>query len=97
MCVCASLGEYPIIRYYNPLERESGSHKLCERLAIMLQKDLDDFARNNSDFPPPSARPRAILLILDRTLDLIAPLLHEFTYQAMAHDMLPVRSGNSYK
>lgn len=26
-------------------------------------------------------------------MDLYAPLLHEFTYQAMAHDLLPIQDG----
>jgi syntaxin-binding protein 1 len=26
-------------------------------------------------------------------MDLMAPLIHEFTYQAMAHDLLPIRDG----
>lgn len=27
-------------------------------------------------------------------MDLMAPLLHEFTYQAMAHDLLPIKDGD---
>lgn len=32
-------------------------------------------------------------------MDLLAPLLHEFTYQALAHDVLPIGDGDkvSYK
>lgn len=35
------------------------------------------------------AKPRrATLLVLDRASDLVSPLMHEFSYQAMAHDLL---------
>lgn len=51
------------------------------------------YAQYHADFPPPSNRPRSTLYILDRSMDLVSPLIHEFTYQAMVHDLLPVRDG----
>jgi syntaxin-binding protein 1 len=52
------------------------------------------YAQFNRDFPPPSTRPRGALFITDRSMDLSAPFLHEFTYQAMAHDLLNIRDGD---
>ena len=41
-------------------------------------------------------RPRATLIITDRTMDMVAPLVHEFTYQAMVNDLLPIEDGTKY-
>jgi syntaxin-binding protein 1 len=51
------------------------------------------YAQYNQNFPAPSSRPQGILMITDRSMDLFAPLVHEFTYQAMAHDLLPIIEG----
>jgi syntaxin-binding protein 1 len=51
------------------------------------------YAQYHENFPPQSNRPRGALYITDRSMDLFAPLLHEFTYQAMAHDLLPIKEG----
>lgn len=84
-------GEYPIIRFYQPPDGTHKASRLCELLADEVQKQIDAYARSNYDFPPPSDpdKPRSILMILDRTIDLYAPLLHEFSYQAMAMDIVP--------
>lgn len=52
------------------------------------------YAQFNPDFPPQSNRPRGALYITDRSMDLFAPLLHEFTYQAMVHDLLRIQEGD---
>jgi syntaxin-binding protein 1 len=63
---------------------------LCSHLARFVQDKLDHFAQYNQDFPPQSNRPRGALYITDRAMDLMSPLVHEFTYQAMAFDLLPI-------
>ncbi|KAL9582288.1 MAG: hypothetical protein Q9212_003377 [Teloschistes hypoglaucus] len=88
--ICVSLGEYPTIRYFDPRTQSHEARVLCSHLARFVQAELDQYAKFNHDFPPPSPRPRGLLIITDRTMDLFAPLVHEFTYQAMVHDLLPL-------
>jgi syntaxin-binding protein 1 len=90
-----SLGEYPTIRYYRPRDPlpTHESHVLCTFLAQAVQDEIDVYAKYHQDFPPQSNRPRGALYIVDRSMDLYAPFVHEFTYQAMAHDLLPIRDS----
>ncbi|KAK4046376.1 syntaxin binding protein 1 [Microbotryomycetes sp. JL201] len=103
----ATLGEYPHIRYYNPPTSfhpplgpgaAIGEH-IGKRLADRVQREIDAYARDNSDFPPASdpPRPRGVLFITDRSMDLYAPLMHEFTYQAMCNDLLDIDNGKTYR
>lgn len=92
--ICVSLGEYPTIRYYRPRNPSHEASVLCSHLARFVQDELDQYAKTHVDFPPPASRPRGALLITDRSMDLFSPLLHEFTYQAMVHDLLPLRDGD---
>lgn len=92
--VCVSLGEYPAIRYYNPQNPTHEAAVLCAHLARFVQLELDQYAKYHEDFPPASSRPRGALIITDRSMDLYAPLIHEFTYQAMIHDLLPIIEGD---
>ena len=91
--VCVSLGEYPTIRYYRPRAATHEASVLCSHLARFIQEEIDMYATYHRDFPPPSNRPRGVLYVLDRSMDLVAPVIHEFTYQAMCHDLLPVKDG----
>ncbi|KAI7903180.1 Sec1-like protein [Cokeromyces recurvatus] len=71
----------------------------ASKLAYTLQKEIDNFCRLNPNFPPPNnpPQPRATLLIVDRSIDPAAPLLHEFTYQAMISDLLPVQDTENHR
>ncbi|KFA63642.1 hypothetical protein S40285_03169, partial [Stachybotrys chlorohalonatus IBT 40285] len=92
--VCITLGEYPKVRYYRPINALHEASVLCSHLARFVQEELDGYAQWDSNFPPPSQRPQATLVITDRSMDILSPFVHEFTYQAMAHDLLPIRDAD---
>ncbi|KAK7928065.1 Sec1-like protein [Apiospora marii] len=92
--VCITLGEYPKVRYYRPRAPLHEAAVLSAHLARFVSDELDEYAQWNPNFPPPSSRPQGILLVTDRSMDIMAPLVHEFTYQAMAHDLLPIKEGD---
>ena len=63
--------------------------RLCERVRKLT------FFFDGEQKPDP-ARQRATLIVTDRAMDVMAPLIHEFTYQAMANDLLPIEDGSKY-
>lgn len=94
--VCVTLNEYPHIRYAN----ESAS---CSALARTFHLKMDEFLRNNDSWwyhgdSRHTDRARGTLLLLDRKDDCLSPLMHDFTYQAMVNDLLPMEDDKvSYK
>ncbi|OMJ12213.1 Syntaxin-binding protein 2 [Smittium culicis] len=80
--VCLALGEYPKINYFQ--QSADSQHHLSRQIAFFAQSELD------KAFPPEKrneSESNSMLLIVDRCIDLVAPLLHEFTYEAMAMDL----------
>ena len=65
-----------------------------QQLAHRVQAALDDYSKNQMLGDP--GRPRGVLFITDRTMDLVSPYLHEFTYQAMVYDLVQIYD-NTYK
>lgn len=86
--VCATLNEYPHVRY------KEGSSSSTKQLAHLFQRRMNEFVGCNSiwwyngDGLHPNTD-RATLLLLDRSVDCLSPLIHEFTYEAMVYDLLP--------
>jgi syntaxin-binding protein 1 len=94
--VCATLNEYPIIRF---METDADS-ECAKLLGVFVKKRLDALRKGSPDYESAaksSSHPRGTLLIVDRSFDVMTPLIHEFTYQAMIHDVLaPKLKGNEY-
>ncbi|KAH8832694.1 Sec1-like protein [Flagelloscypha sp. PMI_526] len=81
-------------RQYESVE---GDH-VSKLIALNVQRTLDDYKKSNPKWPKDSPRPRGTLIVTDRSMDCIAPFLHEFTYQAMANDLLPIgEEGTKYR
>ncbi|OZJ04364.1 hypothetical protein BZG36_03206 [Bifiguratus adelaidae] len=98
LAVCAVLGENPMIRYHRPLDLEGVENRyLPSKLAKALQSELDEFVRQNPEFPPSRDPPvgPATMFILDRTIDSCSPFLHELTYQAMMNDLLNLENNGT--
>lgn len=79
--VCATLEEYPYVRY-------KANQPRMEQLAQMFQMKMNDFVAKNGGFV--YAPSRGTLLFVDRGEDTVAPLMHESTFQAMTYDLLEV-------
>ena len=82
--VLLSLKKRPALRY-------QGGSEACKRLAkevaytMQQEAGLFDF-RQAHDVPP-------LLLLLDRRDDPVTPLLNQWTYQAMVHELLEIRTN----
>eukprot|EP00457_Paulinella_chromatophora_P003913 gb/GEZN01003922.1/.p1 GENE.gb/GEZN01003922.1/~~gb/GEZN01003922.1/.p1 ORF type:complete len:659 (-),score=109.43 gb/GEZN01003922.1/:90-1805(-) len=84
--VCLTMKEQPFIRYAG--EVKSGITKI---FAGMVEKELETALRKLTGWAPSEDRKRGVVLILDRSMDPVAPLMHEYTYQAMVNDLLEVK------
>lgn len=95
--LCSAMGEYPLVRFYNPSKHTHDACTLSYMLASVFQQELDNYARANRNFPNVEGnRPQSIFIIIDRSVDLVEPFLHEFSYEALVHDLLSIDEGNKY-
>lgn len=87
--LCATLNEYPHIRFRS-------SSPLCTSLANVFHRKMTEFIGGNEKWwyhgdATHTSRGRSTLLLVDRSGDCLSPLMHEFTYQAMVNDLLPIK------
>ncbi|XP_002734962.1 vacuolar protein sorting-associated protein 45-like [Saccoglossus kowalevskii] len=81
--VLLSLKKCPMIRYQNSSEM---AKRLAENVRQVISKDAGLFDFRRTDVPP-------LVLILDRKDDCVTPLLNQWTYQAMVHELLGINNN----
>lgn len=81
--VLLSLKKCPMIRYQNSSEM---ARRLAENIRSTISKEAALFEFRKTDVAP-------VLLILDRRDDPVTPLLNQWTYQAMVHELLGINNN----
>ncbi|XP_058190990.1 SNARE-interacting protein KEULE-like isoform X6 [Rhododendron vialii] len=95
--VFASLREFPFVRYRAAKSLDMNTMTtfrdlIPTKLAAGVWNCLARYKANLPNFPQTET---CELLIVDRSIDQIAPVIHEWTYDAMCHDLLNME-GNKY-
>ncbi|KAF8032891.1 hypothetical protein BT93_D1698 [Corymbia citriodora subsp. variegata] len=95
--VFASLREFPFVRYRSAKSLDANTMTtfrdlIPTKLAAGIWNCLAKYKQSIPNFPQTET---CELLILDRSVDQIAPIIHEWTYDAMCHDLLNME-GNKY-
>ena len=75
------------VRYQRGSEGAQRLAQALHHLTAVEQRELFDFGSRGGELAPP------LLLILDRRDDPVTPLLSQWTYQAMVHEMLGSRDN----
>ena len=90
--VLSLLKHSSLIRYYDP---DGNGTSLAARLALKVyqqESKIEDVAETWSE-----ENREAVLVILDRSMDLFSPLMHRLSYEAAIHDLLEVTNENTVR
>ncbi|OWM64946.1 hypothetical protein CDL15_Pgr028664 [Punica granatum] len=91
--VFASLNELPNVWYRSSKGEDSSNFRAF--VPSKLAAAISDILVKYKSIPNFPQKETCDLLIVDRSIDLIAPVIHEWTYDAMCHDLLNM-DGNKY-
>ncbi|KAL3315738.1 hypothetical protein Ciccas_005629 [Cichlidogyrus casuarinus] len=79
--LCQTLNECPRLCFQNGM-------KINSQLATLVQQKLSHRRGLDPQLGQGPHKDKSILLIVDRSIDLVSPLLHELTFQAMVYDIV---------
>jgi len=96
--VFASLKEFPVVRFraarsaMDATTTTTFRDLIPTKLAAALWNSLVKYKSTVPKFPQTET---CDLLIVDRSIDQIAPVIHEWTYDAMCHDLLNIEGNKN--
>ncbi|KAL7610833.1 protein transport Sec1a [Lactuca sativa] len=94
--VFASLKEFPVVWYRAKGMDGTSAATFRDLVPVRLASAVwDTISMYKTSIPNFPQNETCDLLIVDRSVDLIAPIIHEWTYDAMCHDLLDL-DGNKY-
>ncbi|KAH9733071.1 protein transport Sec1a [Citrus sinensis] len=93
--VFASMKEFPMVRYRAPKASDASTTTFRDLIPSKLATAVWNCIEKYKSIPNFPQTETCELLILDRSVDQIAPVIHEWTYDAMCHDLLDM-DGNKY-
>ena len=88
LTVCTVYDECPNIQYL-------GRSEQAKSLAEALHSNLKTFYKRSKKVRP--REPRATFLIVDRSFDIVAPVIHDYYYQNIVYDVLSVGENGKTK
>lgn len=82
--MCVNLGIKPRVHYHSGYP--------CQDIADLFESEMLQYIANYQ----PALREKGQLLLVDRTLDTLVPLLHPINYQPLAEDVLAIGDGGEF-
>lgn len=93
--VVHTLGDEPVIRYQNSQVSKSFSELFNAEYKLLLSAMASSDPKGAEEHKK-NSKP-ALLLIVDRSIDLAAPLIHDYHYQTMVQECAPLKNGTVYE
>ncbi|KAL3680564.1 hypothetical protein R1sor_023520 [Riccia sorocarpa] len=93
--VFASLKEFPTIRYRATPAEANPATSGRDAAPLKLAEALSDKIKKYKGLPQYPQSESCDLIILTRAVDPVAPVIHEWTYNSLCHDLLPL-DGNKF-
>ncbi|KAK8800676.1 hypothetical protein WA158_000001 [Blastocystis sp. Blastoise] len=84
--ICVVMDEDPVIRNKKGFP--------CEDIAKHFEQLMKDYKQSHTDH---NFVNHGVLLLVDRSVDPLSPLLHDYTYQSLLMDVLPINDQGEYK